>query len=92
MAARTIGTREWPAGSAPRGAADWICLAAAPCFAIMALLTGAAGEVSRHMLCSVTPAGPPLGGMTWMYALMSVFHMSPWLTLITTWRGNPRRP
>jgi hypothetical protein len=36
------------------GAADWISLAAAPTFAIMALLTGIPGGGSPDMLCSAT--------------------------------------
>ena len=34
------------------GAADWLCLAAAPTFAIMALLTGVLGGGPPDMLCS----------------------------------------
>jgi hypothetical protein len=35
-----------------RGPADWLCLAAAPTFAIMALLTGVLGGGPSDMLCS----------------------------------------
>ena len=56
--------------------ADWLSLAAAPTFAIMALLTGVLGG---DMLCS---AASPLSGMVPMYALMSAFHSAPWLKLI----------
>ena len=38
--------------AAARGAADWLCLAAAPTFAIMALLTGVLGDGPLDMLCS----------------------------------------
>jgi hypothetical protein len=34
------------------GVADWLCLAAAPAFAFMALLTGILGGGSLDMLCS----------------------------------------
>ncbi|HVV40522.1 MAG TPA: hypothetical protein VHC94_05600 [Nitrobacter sp.] len=58
------------------GVADWLHLAAAPAFALMALLTGFSGG---DMLCG---AASPLGGMRLMYLLMSAFHLPPWLRLI----------
>ncbi len=64
-----------------RTAADWLYLAAAPTFAIMALLTGVLGGGPADSLCSA--AGPsPLSGMTPMYLLMSAFHLAPWLKLV----------
>lgn len=70
------------AAAAPLRAADWLSLAAAPAFAIMALLTGIAGGGMPGM---PTPAhdASPLGGMVPMYALMSIFHSAPWLRLIS---------
>ena len=65
--------------SAPIRAADALSLAAAPTFAIMALLTGVLGGPAQ-MLCSAAPASP-LTGMAPMYLLMSAFHVSPWLKL-----------
>jgi hypothetical protein len=62
---------------AARPAADWLGLAAAPTFAIMALLTSVGGQ--PDILCG---AASPLSGMTAMYLLMSAFHARPWLTLI----------
>ena len=63
------------------GAAKWLALAAAPTFAIMALLTGVPGEGAPAALC--THDASPLSGMAAMYGLMSVFHTAPWLKLIS---------
>ena len=68
-------------GSVARVAADWLCLAATPTFAIMALLT-ALGGGQPDMLCAAMPPMSPLGGMVPMYLLMSAFHSAPWLKLI----------
>ena len=64
------------------GAADWLSLAAAPAFAIMALVTGLLGGGAMDVLCSAAHGAPGLGGMVPMYALMSAFHLGPWLRLI----------
>ena len=69
--------------SAARGAADWLSLAAAPTFAIMALLTGILGGGPGDMLCSAAQDASPLSGMIPMYLLMGVFHSAPWLKLIS---------
>jgi len=66
---------------APIGAAHWLALAAAPTFAIMALLTGIWSAGPMEMLCADTSAWP-LNGMVTMYLLMSAFHVAPWLKLI----------
>ena len=68
--------------AAALGAADWLCLAAAPTFAIMALLTGVLGG-QADMLCAAAPNASPLSGMALMYLLMSAFHSAPWLKLIS---------
>jgi hypothetical protein len=75
---------------AARGAADWLRLAAAPTFAIMALLTGVGGGPA-DMLCSATQHASPLSGMVPMYLLMSVFHSAPWLKLISSRQSDVRR-
>lgn len=68
-------------------AADWFCLAAAPTFAIMALVTCVQGDGSTVMLCSVAGDMSALHGMVPMYVLMSAFHVVPWVRLISGWRG-----
>lgn len=71
------------------GAADWLCLAAAPTFAIMALLTAVLGGGPRDMICAGMQDGSALGGMVPMYVLMSAFHSAPWLKLIFGRRSGP---
>jgi hypothetical protein len=66
------------------GAADWLSLAAAPTFAIMALLTAVLGGGPMDALCSARDV--PLSGMVPMYLLMSAFHLSPWLKLLSSRR------
>jgi hypothetical protein len=73
--------------TAATGVADWLYLAAAPTFAIMALLTAVLGGGSP--LCSMASESP-LTGMVPMYLLMSAFHLPPWLKLISSWRGRGR--
>jgi hypothetical protein len=60
----------------------WLTLAAAPTFAIMALLTAALGSGAPDILCSAMHGASPLGGMVPMYVLMSTFHSAPWLKLL----------
>jgi hypothetical protein len=64
--------------TAARVAADWLCLAAAPTFAIMAVLTALGGS-EPDILCKAMPHALQFGGMIQMYVLMSVFHLAPWL-------------
>src|SRR5690349_1227231 len=90
MASRTIHSstmashQEIPA--AALRAVRRLSLAAAPTFAIMALLTGTFGGGPVDALCSVAGVSP-LSGMLPMYLLMSAFHLAPWLKLI----AGPRR-
>jgi hypothetical protein len=72
-------------------AADGLSLAAAPTFAIMALLTGVLGGGPHDMLCSTAHDASPLSGMVPMYLLMSAFHSAPWLRLVSSLRSGSRR-
>jgi hypothetical protein len=69
-------------------AAAWLNLAAAPAFALMALLTTAQGDGPTSPLCGAG-SGFSLAGMVPMYVLMSVFHAAPWLRLIGSRRQHP---
>ncbi len=68
-----------------------LSLAATPTFAVMALLAAVQGGGMPDMMCSATGEGSLLTGMVPMYALMSAFHLAPWLKLFapmstTRWR------
>jgi hypothetical protein len=79
-------------GAAPLGgAAHWLSLAAAPTFAIMALLTGVPGGGMPDILCAAAQGASPLSGMAVMYLLMSAFHLAPWLKLVSSRRNGARR-
>jgi len=49
----------------------------------MALVTGLLGGGAMDVLCSAVHGAPWLSGMVPMYALMSAFHLGPWLRLIS---------
>lgn len=72
--------------------ATWLSLAAAPTFAIMALVTGVQEARQDAVLCSVLPAGSPVGAMAAMYLLMSAFHLPPWLRLAASRGGRIKKP
>lgn len=73
-----------PVGATARPLARWLGLAAAPTFAIMAVLTAMSGGPADAM-CG---AGSWLSGMAPMYLLMSVFHAAAWLKLIAVDRAR----
>jgi hypothetical protein len=101
-AANDVWTSPHPAGTDETGrpagdevalrAADWLCLAAAPTFAIMAVLAGVSGGRSPDWLCAATRDASPLSGMVPMYLLMSAFHSAPWLKRIFSRRNGACRP
>jgi hypothetical protein len=87
LAVRTAGAGA-ASGNVALGAAEWLSLAAAPTFAIMALLTGVLGGGASDMLCSAAQDASALTGMVPMYLLMSAFHSAPWLKLIAGRRSR----
>ncbi|WP_027062015.1 hypothetical protein [Mesorhizobium loti] len=83
------GTTSDNTGTPALGIADWLCLAAAPTFAVMALLSCLQGSDASMMCMGALPlTGPSLTGMPAMYLLMSAFHLAPWLRVIS---GRPVR-
>jgi hypothetical protein len=62
--------------------ARWLHLAAAPTFAVMALSTLFLDGVAPSALC-VAAGISGLNGMAPMYLLMALFHLTPWLKLIS---------
>jgi len=89
-----IATRDETGRRSPAaalGAAGWLGLAAAPTFAVMALLTCMPGA-DAEMMCPAAHGVSWLGGMAPMYALMSAFHAAPWLKMISARRLRPLSP
>jgi hypothetical protein len=74
------------------GAADWLSLAAAPTFVIMALLTAVLAGGPSDILCSAEQDASSLSGMVPMYLLMSAFHLAPWLKLVSSRRSGVHGP
>jgi tellurite resistance protein TehA-like permease len=79
---RSQTDRGWPTA----GAASLLPLAAAPTFAIMALLAGIQGAGMPDMLCAAAHDSSWLTGMVPMYLLMGTFHLAPWLRLVANRR------
>ena|SRR5579883_2879598 len=94
---RISGTGGGPFAIAARGSAaylgigDALGLAAAPVFAAMALISGAAEHAQPTVLCSAMRGASMLSGMAPMYLLMSAFHLGPWLRLAARRRAAAPR-
>src|SRR5215203_4500810 len=82
QAESACGAMHGQRGSAAACIADWLGLAAAPIFGMMAWVTGAAGGRHASLLCSDMLEASPLSGMAVMYLLMCAFSLAPWLRLI----------
>jgi hypothetical protein len=78
------GRRGADGAAVARAVGDWLSLAAAPAFAMMALMTVALGG-GLDSLCSARAS--LMSGMAPMYLMMSAFHSAPWLRLIAGRRG-----
>lgn len=78
-----------PNGKSGADGAGWLGLAAAPTFLLMAWVT-AIGSVSG--VCSIAPSWAPVSDMALMYLLMGLFHLPPWLRLVSRRFAAPHRP
>ena len=87
MSATSIGGESRGVDSA---AAGWLSLAAAPTFAMMALTTAVLGG-GAEPLCAAARHGALISGMVPMYVLMSAFHVTPWLRLMSGRRAPAAR-
>jgi len=75
----------------PKASTDCLLsLAAAPTFAIMALVAVIQGDGIQGMVCAAARNASPLTGMATMYLLMGAFHLAPWLKLIANRRDGAR--
>jgi hypothetical protein len=72
-----------------RDAASWLGLAASPTFAAMAWISV---NDMQAMICASGPGVLPIGGMVFMYLLMSLFHLSPWLKLASAFSRQLTQP
>jgi hypothetical protein len=80
--ANAVGGGHGDGAAIARVAADWLGLAAAPAFAMMALITVCLGG-GMEPLCSATGHGSLWSGMVPMYLMMGAVHSAPWLRLIS---------
>jgi hypothetical protein len=87
--ARGVTRRDEMSVLTASAAAKWLRFAAAPTFAIMALLTIVLDNGLPTTFCAEAGSLWP-GGMAPMYLLMAAFHLVPWLKLISR-RGNVAR-
>ena len=79
---------------ASRGVSWFLGLAASPAFLGLAGLTALNHESGLAGLCtSGVPAQTSLGGMAFMYAVMALFHLPPWLKVAAPmFHPEERRP
>lgn len=85
MTTHSTGKNNKAAARQSCGAVCWLGIAASPTFALMAWISARDGP--QNMMCSSPLDLTPIGSMAWMYLLMSLFHVSPWLKLAL---GRPR--
>lgn len=88
MEASTMARKRSTRAQKAVDAGDWLALAAAPTFALMAWISAA--DAPHAAMCSSTPGFLPIDAMGRMYLLMAFFHVPPWLEL--AWSFKRRTP
>ncbi len=76
-------------GRTATDAPGWLGLAAAPTFTFMALAS--ALDTPDMSVCAAMPSWMPVNDMALMYLLMSLFHLPPWLRLLSHRFATPLR-
>ncbi|MBC2887155.1 hypothetical protein H7Q97_17370 [Ochrobactrum sp. CM-21-5] len=89
MTASIVAKKRSPDSQQSRHAASWLGLAASPAFALMAWVSA---NDTQGTLCASTSGILPIGGMAFMYLLMSFFHLSPWLKLASALSRQRTQP
>lgn len=89
MTTSIVARRRSPDAQQSRHASNWLGLAASPTFALMAWVSA---NDMQTMLCASAPDITPIGGMAFMYLLMSFFHLSPWLKLAPAFKRQRAQP
>lgn len=89
MSMFTLARKRGPGIQRSREVATWLGLAASPTFALMAWI---AANDMQAMICASGPGHLPISGMAFMYLLMSIFHLSPWLKLVPALSRQCTRP
>jgi hypothetical protein len=85
------GSRARRGRAIARGVADRLHLAAAPAFALMALLTAVQEAGADRMRCMGMSGASVLDSMSLMYLLMSAVHAAPWIRLAARRACSGRR-
>lgn len=89
----TMCTATEKVASSPKPAVDAagrLGLAAAPTFALMAGIS--AVDSPGMTMCTAASAFVPINDMALMYVLMSLFHLLPWMKLLSAHSLRPSNP
>jgi hypothetical protein len=85
-----MSTARMKVGTLHTGRAGPLGFAATPTFAVMASVSAVGAP--DMAICSATAFLLPIDEMALMYALMSIFHLAPWLKLRSACSKRPSIP